>query len=88
LGLIASSNIDLLASLSTLRKTLPFYLLQKMVSHLYDTWVKYLKVLRERRSRCLTVDRSLSGYLSAMHLCNACMYLMMMMQVSAFARKC
>ena len=33
LGVIASLNIDLLTSLSTLRKTLSFYLLQKMVSH-------------------------------------------------------
>ena len=38
LGIIASSNIDLLASLSTLRMTLAFYLLQKMVSQLFDTW--------------------------------------------------
>ena len=33
LGVIASSNIDFLASLSTVRKTLSFYLLQRMVSH-------------------------------------------------------
>jgi hypothetical protein len=33
LGVVASSNIDLLASLLTLKKTLAVYLLQNMVGH-------------------------------------------------------
>jgi hypothetical protein len=60
LSTIAWSNIDLLTSLLTFKKILAFYLLQKIVSHNMRGVKFFLKLLRDRRSRCRIMDRSFS----------------------------